>query len=105
MLESATRATSPMFTTVLGACTKRLVYLRFRTSRSKATLLAAYAGFVDVSVTVDGYAGQPCEKIQFDMVRIIRRADFSAFRAFDLLSKRGHVSPDDLYVHMREVRE
>ena len=57
ILESATRAASPKFVTVLGACTKRLVYLRFRTSRSKATMRATYIDFVRVSATVDGYEG------------------------------------------------
>lgn len=28
---------------------------------------------------VDGHAGQSFEKVQFDMVRTIRRAEFSAF--------------------------
>ncbi len=105
ILESATRAASPKFVTVLGACTERLVYLRFRTSRSKATMHATYIDFVHVSATVDGYEGQPCKKVQRDMVHIIRKAEFSAFRAFDQLAKGGRMGPDDLYVRMREEYE
>ena len=65
---------------VPGACTKRLVYFRFRGSRSKTTLSETYCKFLHVPATADNYAGLSCKKHQNDLIHRIRGAKFVVFR-------------------------
>ena len=57
ILERTTRLSASRRLHVLGACTKSLVYLRFRISRSKAALAETYEKFVHVPATADGTRG------------------------------------------------
>ena len=105
ILERAARAASPKSLYVLGACTKQLVYLRLRDSRSKATLGEAYIEFIDVPAAADNYAGQPCKNHQNDMIHRIRGAEFFAVRAADGLARAGRMGADDVFVMMRQEWE
>ena len=96
ILESATRAAGPKHLWVLGACTRKYVYLRIRNSRSKKTLGETYREFAHVKATTDEYKGQPCERRQSDSTHLVLKTEHEASRAYGLLYRAGRMGPDDL---------
>ena len=88
---------------MLGACAKRLVYIRFRTSRSKATLAETYEEFLEVPATADGYAGQPCPNFQHDLIHLLRKAEYGAFGAYYRLEAGGRIGADGVLAMMLEA--